>query len=208
MATLCPFDEAPSGHVCKGASFPFVWSWSKRNTIHEERCWRVSTPKGNAWSNGSATRCVVRTRLRSDAERLAKIYRALRKGREDEGNAAGAGDFYFGEMEMRRHGKGSRAERLVIGLYWLVSGYGLRASRALAALGITVVAFTVALYLFGLKSPDVGTALLQSVEGATLRSGDRDVLTGGGKGLQIALRLLGPLLFGLALLSLRGRVKR
>lgn len=208
LATLCPFDEAPSGRVFKGVSFPLLWVWTKRITIHEERSWRLSTPKGKDWLDESVKHCVMRTRLPSEAERLAKVYRALRKGREDEGNAPGAGDFYYGEMEMRRRGGGSRPERLVIWLYWLVSGYGLRASRAFAALGITVIAFTVALYLFGLESRDVGTALLQSVEGATLRSGDRDVLTEGGKGLQLALRLLGPLFFGLALLALRGRVKR
>jgi hypothetical protein len=172
----------------------------------------VTTPRGRAaaWLDKSAEGCTQKTARDSqaDAERLAKIYRALRKGREDEGNAPGAGDFYYGEMEMRRHGQASRPERLVIWLYWLVSGYGLRASRALVALGITVIAFAVALYLVGLESRDVGTALLQSVEGATLRSGDRDLLTGSGQGLQVALRLLGPLFFGLALLALRGRVKR
>jgi hypothetical protein len=103
LATLCPFDEAPSGRVVKGSAFPFVWAWTKRITIHEERSWRVSTPKGNDWSNDSVKHCVMRTRLTSEAERLAKVYRALRKGREDEGNAPGAGDFYYGEMEMRRH---------------------------------------------------------------------------------------------------------
>jgi uncharacterized protein YjbI with pentapeptide repeats len=208
LATMCPFDEAPSGRVVKASSLPFLWAWTKRITIHEERSWRVSTPKGNGWSHESVEYCVMRTRLASEAERLAKVYRALRKGREDEGNAPGAGDFYYGEMEMRRHGGGSRPERVVIWLYWLLSGYGLRASRALAALVITVIAFAVALYMFGLKSQDVGTALLQSVEGATLRSGDRKLLTPEGQGLQVALRLLGPLFFGLTLLALRGRVKR
>jgi hypothetical protein len=212
LATLCPFDEAPSRPLANGGSFQFRSWWTKRLTIHEERCWRVTTPRGRAaaWLDKSAEGCTQKTARDSqaDAERLAKIYRALRKGREDEGNAPGAGDFYYGEMEMRRHGQASRPERLVIWLYWLVSGYGLRASRALVALGITVIAFAVALYLVGLESRDVGTALLQSVEGATLRSGDRDLLTGSGQGLQVALRLLGPLFFGLALLALRGRVKR
>jgi uncharacterized protein YjbI with pentapeptide repeats len=150
---------------------------------------------------------------------IASIYRQLRKAREDAKDQPGAADFYYGEMEMRRHsppgtrsGAGarlkSRGEHVLLWLYWLTSGYGLRASRALAALAVTVVLFSALLYLFGLKSPDVGTALLQSTEGATLRSGDREVLTGAGKGLQLALRLLGPLFFGLALLSLRGRIQR
>jgi hypothetical protein len=87
-------------------------------------------------------------------------YRALRKGREDRKDEPGAADFYYGEMEMRRQGPfrheakpapGSRratpgGERLILWLYWLVSGYGLRASRALIALVVTVVVFA---FLFG-----------------------------------------------------------
>jgi Luciferase-like monooxygenase len=34
---------------------------------------------------------------------IATIYRALRKGREDNKDEPGAADFYYGEMEMRRH---------------------------------------------------------------------------------------------------------
>jgi hypothetical protein len=34
---------------------------------------------------------------------LALVYRALRKALEDGANAPGAADFYYGEMEMRRH---------------------------------------------------------------------------------------------------------
>ena len=34
---------------------------------------------------------------------IAGLYRALRKGREDAKDEPGAADFYYGEMEMRRH---------------------------------------------------------------------------------------------------------
>jgi hypothetical protein len=38
-------------------------------------------------------------------------------------------------MEMRRNDPGrSRAERVILSLYWLSAGYGLRRSRALGAL--------------------------------------------------------------------------
>jgi hypothetical protein len=61
------------------------------------------------------------------------------KGREDSKDEPGAADFYYGEMEMRRHSTGTPPSRRpivsIIWLYWLVSGYGLRASRALIALG-------------------------------------------------------------------------
>jgi len=41
-----------------------------------------------------------------------------------------------------------------------------------------------------------------------LRAPDDDVLSTGGQLLEVGPRLLGPLFFGLALVSLRGRVKR
>jgi hypothetical protein len=105
------------------------------------------------------------------------------------------------------------AERIVLWLYWLVSGYGLRASRALAALLITVAVFSLGFWWFGFAPrPDYPRALLFSVESTSSLFRVPDTpgldLTYGGEALQVALRLLGPLFFGLALLSLRGRVKR
>lgn len=63
-------------------------------------------------------------------DRLASIYRALRKAQEDNKNEPGAADFYYGEMEMRRHpaaetpeaAKSRGAERFILYLYWLISG--------------------------------------------------------------------------------------
>jgi hypothetical protein len=67
----------------------------------------------------------------------------LRKSREDRKNEPGAADFYYGEMEMRRH-SARFWDRFIITLYWALSGYGLRASRALGAL-LALAAITVAL---------------------------------------------------------------
>jgi uncharacterized protein YjbI with pentapeptide repeats len=153
-------------------------------------------------------------------QQIAAIYRALRKGQEDSKDEPGAADFYYGEMEMRRQqadGQGARApprgERLILWLYWLVSGYGLRASRALIALAVTVVVFAFLFDWWGFR-PDqgFGRALLFSIESTSslfrVPATEGFAFTAGGEVLQIILRLLGPLFFGLALLSLRGRVKR
>ncbi|NDZ78311.1 hypothetical protein G3I19_07180, partial [Streptomyces sp. SID10853] len=75
---------------------------------------------------------------------LAPVYRQLRKSFEDSKNEPDAADFYYGEMEMRRHNsRRPRGERALLTLYWAVSGYGLRASRALgwllAAMAVTVL---------------------------------------------------------------------
>ena len=142
---------------------------------------------------------------------IAAIYRGLRKGREDSKDAPGAADFYYGEMEMRRLDRESpRAERLILWLYWLTSGYGLRASRALAALAVTVAVFAAPLLKWGfaVDKSFVGALTFSAQSALGLLRPPEQRLTGIGVWLQITLRLAGPLLLGLALLSLRGRVKR
>ncbi|MFF1691553.1 MULTISPECIES: hypothetical protein [unclassified Streptomyces] len=82
---------------------------------------------------------------------IATSYRQLRKAREDAKDEPGAADFYYGEMEMRRHSKGwGTAERWLIQLYWLLSGYGLRASRALGWLTLAMMTTILLMMGFGL----------------------------------------------------------
>ena len=104
----------------------------------------------------------------------------------------------------------SRSERAILFLYWLVSGYGLRASRALAALAVTVVVFAFLFDAWGfVRDEGYGGALLFSLESTTsLLRGTAHDLTTAGEVFWVVLRLLGPVFFGLVLLSLRGRVKR
>jgi hypothetical protein len=134
-----------------------------------------------------------------------------------------------------------KVERLVVWLYWLTSGYALRASRALAwLLGVLVLA-TILLAAVGLEQPAtvsavqatitgsppnqiirfqappagpakpfpdrLGTAGLVAVEGAVFRASEQQ-LTYVGRLIQASLRLVGPILLALAVLSIRGRVKR
>jgi hypothetical protein len=170
---------------------------------------------------------------------LAALYRELRKGREDAKDEPGAADFYYGEMEMRRCDHATPwVERLVLWLYWLVSGYALRAWRALTVLAAVVLLAAVAFALWGFPSSEPGfravrvdargalvyqqqpagappgvqrlpAAVRFSARSATalLRGPDR-ALTPLGEWLEIALRFLGPVLLGLAVVSVRGRVRR
>lgn len=77
---------------------------------------------------------------------LARIYRGLRKAREDGRDAPGAADFYYGEMEMRRLEASRQFQRSGIGFgprllhggsllllqaYRFCGGYGVRPSRPL-----------------------------------------------------------------------------
>jgi hypothetical protein len=170
--------------------------------------------------------------------RLAALYRDLRKGREDAKDEPGAADFYYGECEMRRHDPDtSRAERLVLWVYWLLSGYALRAWRALTALAMVIVLAGIMFAFWGFPSAmpnfravgiDRGALVYQqqftdsttgigrlpdairfSARSATalLRGPDRP-LTPLGEWLDIGLRFVGPVLLGLAVLSVRGRVRR
>src|SRR5207247_1832121 len=125
-----------------------------------------------------------------DAREIAGIYRSLRKGREDNKDEPGSADFYYGEMEMRRQpparspGRApgrltqDRGERAILWMYWLVSGYGLRASRALIGLVATILVFATLFDAWGFAKPQsLTTALLFSLEGTTslLRGTDRDL---------------------------------
>jgi len=86
------------------------------------------------------------------------------------------------------------------------------ASRAVAWLAGITVAFAVAFHLVGFIRPpqpaSYWTSLLY-VFRSTISLTDNEVtLTAWGRLLQALLRLTGPVLLGLALLALRGRVKR
>ena len=149
--------------------------WSRRQVIAEERMWRVDHSNRSGkwtppwWPDHAYDEKWLRSAIDNppgveDAGTIASMYRALRKGREDTKNEPGAADFYYGEMEMRRHpsmqGVGGtdgaargRMERGLLTSYWLVSGYGLRAWRALAWLAGLTAAFAAAFHLIGFTRP-------------------------------------------------------
>ncbi|MFD3521255.1 pentapeptide repeat-containing protein [Streptomyces sp. NPDC058653] len=142
----CTFATTPPGW---GLRFP--WRWSRRRTLAEEYDWRArSARRSHGWTASPQDA----PELRPTA--LAALYRQLRKSLEDGKNEPGAADFYYGESEMRRHDKDStfRAERILLTAYWALSGYGLRAGRALAWLGTTMTITVMALMLWGLPADD------------------------------------------------------
>jgi uncharacterized protein YjbI with pentapeptide repeats len=181
---------------------------------------------------------------------VAALYRALRKGREDNKDEPGAADFYYGEMEMRRHAKREQArhdrrhghrgpavaasiEHAILWLYWLISGYGLRAWRAVMAVLVVLAVFAVLMVAFGFQHPASGqatgaatavttparmtqpsdtsfpAAVIYGARTAIGLPGDpQPALTRWGDVMQIIVRITVPVLLGLAVLSIRGRVKR
>lgn len=196
---------------------------TRRQAIAEEHHWRAHHGHGADWYVGPAIApsWLRDTRDPPTAEQVAVIYRMLRKSREDSRDAPGAADFYYGEMELRRHYSGEagvatagrrmpRVERWILDLYWLVSGYGLRASRAFVALAVTLAVATLVLHHGGFCSERTyaATLLFATESSISLLRAPSTCLTEVGDMTTIVLRLAGPLFFGLAILSLRGRVTR
>jgi hypothetical protein len=138
---------------------------------------------------------------------IAEVYRALRKGKEDARDAAGATDFYIGEMEMRRKANSGDA---LVQAYRIASYYGTDWKRPLILLGALVGVATFLLHWRGFVVPQSWWGSFAFALGSVVyvaRAPDEGLRVGG-ELVQLTLRLGGPLLLGLALLALRSRVKR
>jgi uncharacterized protein YjbI with pentapeptide repeats len=171
----CLFAQAPPGWHW-GISWIPARRWTRRKIIAEEVAWRVdpSHPRlaRAGWTKPAWEEALWPLPVPSPA-RLAVIYRSLRKALEDSKDSPGASDFYYGEMEARRHDHESTGwgERILLHLYWLVSGYGLRASRAAGLLLAAALGTFFLMMLFGLPNtqPHVQlTGTVSQVDGRTV----------------------------------------
>ncbi|GAA3084291.1 hypothetical protein GCM10017562_62530 [Streptomyces roseofulvus] len=228
--------------------------WTRRRTLAEEHHWRAHSagqpsgpadapPEPRRWRNGPDHGDPART---PDPDDVAALYRQLRKAFEDGKNEPGAADFYYGECEMRRHDRTGtpKTERRLLWAYWLLSGYGLRASRALGWLAAAMLTTILLLMAFGLpasspKQEATGTvpagggkvtfvidkqdpknpvkdrftakrfdkALSVTLNSVVFRSSGQD-LTTAGTYIEMTSRILEPALLALAVLAIRGRIKR
>ncbi|MGC9540184.1 pentapeptide repeat-containing protein [Streptomyces sp. UG1] len=151
------FAQTPTGWHRRGMRLA---RWTRRRTLAEEHHWRAQTADQSAppssqilsprdWRTGPHH---PDPDLTPDPEDVAALYRQLRKAFEDGKNEPGAADFYYGEMEMRRHDRTGTpiGERVLLWAYWLLSGYGLRASRALGWLAASMLITIVLMMSFGL----------------------------------------------------------
>ncbi|MGI5198571.1 pentapeptide repeat-containing protein [Streptomyces sp. CA-288835] len=248
------FPSVPKGFHRRNHAWPT--RWSQRRTLAEEHHWRAQaahqavpiagqsgSEPARQWRTGPHHGDPART---PDPEDVAAVYRQLRQAFEDGKNEPGAADFYYGEMEMRRHDHDAtpRGERGLLHGYWLLSGYGLRASRALLWL-LAAMSSTI-LLLMGLGLPQHSPkqeasaivpagggpvtftidkddpqnptgdrftgkrfekALNVTLNSVVFRSSGQD-LTTAGTYIEMTSRLLEPALLALAVLAVRGRIKR
>jgi hypothetical protein len=201
------FARSPSGIHGRRGLIPITYV-SRRRVLHEEKLWRAKH-RAAGWERLESEQ----TSEAPDAGEIAEYYRSLRRAREGARDEPGAADFYYGEMEMRRlNSSATWSERVILFLYWALSGYGLRASRALGALAVLTAIFTVFFWRTGIAVPGRGRsgfwpAATYALGAITLHPPAR-ILTTAGEGVSVAFRVLGPALVALTLLSIRGRVRR
>ncbi|MFD7825440.1 pentapeptide repeat-containing protein, partial [Streptomyces sp. NPDC059698] len=148
MEGACRFSGVPSGTGWRGI---LPVRFTRRRTLAEEHHWRARQPSAmEGWNSSEAVSG------QAGPVQLSPVYRALRKSFEDGKNEPGAADFYYGEMEMRRHDpdETSPAERKLLYAYWALSGYGLRAGRALGWLSAAMIATVAVMMVWGLPADD------------------------------------------------------
>lgn len=179
-----------------------------RQVIQDEI--NVRRPRSASWRQFRTSSDTAQTQSPLD---VASLYRALRKNRENSKDEPGGADFYYGEMEMRRLGAPwTSVDRWLLTAYWLLSGYALRAWRALLALVAVVLSLGYLLCRYGfnpnVEHDYVKSVLLLAQTSVGLSRPMPSELTSIGSAIQIAMRITGPALLALAVLALRGRVKR
>ncbi|MFD8421646.1 pentapeptide repeat-containing protein [Streptomyces sp. NPDC059466] len=245
--TLAP---TPAGWHQRG-----LWPahWTRRRTLAEEHHWRAQAsnqtalpagadPQPHHWRPGPHHPDPAFT---TDPDDVAALYRQLRKAFGDGKNEPGAADFYYGECEMRRHAPGTpTGERQLLWAYWLLSGYGLRASRALVWLAAAMLITVMLMMGFGLPEgsleqratgtvPSGGGRVTFEIEkddpqdptgkritverfekslnitlnSVVFRSSGQELTTAGSY-IEMTSRFFEPALLALAVLAVRGRVKR
>ncbi|MCF3939567.1 pentapeptide repeat-containing protein [Gordonia tangerina] len=206
------------------------WWRTGRRVLHDERGLRDphATTDATDTSGEPATTPTAPLTHRN----VSATYRSLRKALEDSKDEPGAADFYYGEMETRRLAATPfSVERSLLTLYGLVSGYGLRAWRALASL-VALVGVASLCFIRG-DNPFIPWEWVRTTTPATTPVIDPDsvvwplafgaqetialfrpagavgvTLVGFGVVVDIIVRILGPVLLALAVLAIRNRTKR
>jgi hypothetical protein len=145
-----------------------------------------------------------------DYSLVGKLYRQLRKNYEGKGAYAEAGDFHYGEMEMRRLAQPAALRHISLGaLYKYLSGYGEQHGLALFWLLFFVFVLFPALYLFVGAFGEPAGAMLHSLEISTfLKPESAAPVSMAGRFVEGCERIVVPVQAGLLLLAIKRHYAR
>lgn len=196
----------------------------KRRYIADELAWRRSRPRwlslgwqiDDTFVGQSAPpqkkwppKRIVVLKPRSALE-VATTYRDIRRSFESRSDMSGAADFYYGEMEMRRHWA-RFAEKEMLTIYKYISGYGLKPLNAFAGWTLAIVTATSLIHsnsLLGEFTP-IGESLIFTIRASIpgIQTIPKD-LTTSLLAIETALRIWGTFTGAMFVLAIRNRLLR
>ena len=154
-------------------------------------------------------------------EHIERVYRDLKKNHEENRDYERAGDFNYGEKEMRRKNPNTPTfHRVLLNFYLILSGYGERYLRPLGWSAAIFVACTIGYIVFGI-APENGEPLgvantecwikaaLYSLQVMTLlRPIELQPTSLLSYSLKVVQSITAPIILGLFVLALRQRLRR
>jgi uncharacterized protein YjbI with pentapeptide repeats len=159
--------------------------------------------------------------LEGSWSRVEELYRQLKQNYEDRRNFERAGNFHYGEKEMRRRNPETPLGlRFLLNLYRWVSGYGEKCLPPLYWMGGLIVAITFGYLALGIRLKEINQiltftindwlrTLLYSFEVMFLLKPDALIPLGLWANFLKALEtILGPIFIGLFALAVRQKLKR
>ncbi len=154
-------------------------------------------------------------------DRIERLYRELKQNYEDRRDYERAGDFHYGEKEMRRRNPRTPVTLcLFLALYRMFSGYGERYLRPLIWAGVLLLVSTICYLVLGLSPREGESTLALTNQWDWLRAAHYSfrVMTllrptdlvplGYAKLVNTIQTILGPLFLGLFALAVRQRLRR
>jgi hypothetical protein len=159
---------------------------------------------------GGAVRDEHYAKTAGDYRLVEKLYRQLRKNYEGKGAYAEAGDFHYGEMEMRRLAQPAALRHISLAaLYKYLSGYGEQHGLALFWLLFAVFVLFPALYLLAGAFGEPAGAVLHSLEISTfLKPESAAPVPMAGRFVEGCERIAVPVQAGLLLLAIKRHYAR
>jgi hypothetical protein len=195
------------------------------NVDWPEIVWPKKMPKGFGWLRSKRFGVYDEDSLQKGRTHsfphIERLYRELKQNYEDRRDYDRAGDFHYGEKEMRRKSPKTLARHwFPVWIYWWASGYGERCLRPLFWFVGLLLLSTFGYLYWGLEPKGSSSRMVMtngwdclksvhySLRVMILLKPDDLVPVGFGKFMNTVQSVFGPVLIGLFALALRQRLKR